>query len=93
MVKIKKSLNSIKESAEYSKERKKETNKAKARKALLREKMKLEGLKEGSGVPGKDLSSYDQDEIWELIQATRCLSNMPARQSKIKAKVPNKKNH
>ena len=84
---------------------KKETNKAKARKArfkamsseerkaLLREKMKLEGLQEGSGVPGKDLSSYDQNEIWELIHVTRCLSNMPAKQSKIKAKVPNKKNH
>ena len=34
------------------------------RKALIREKMKLEGLQEGSGVSGKDLSSYDRDEIY-----------------------------
>ncbi len=38
------------------------------RRILIREKMKAQGLEEGSGVPGKDLSSYDEDEIWDLIQ-------------------------
>ena len=38
------------------------------RKALIRKKMNDEGLKEGSEVPGKDLSSYDRDEIWDLIK-------------------------
>ena len=40
------------------------------RKALLRKKMKAEGLEEGSGV--KPLSSYDREEIWDLIEITSC---------------------
>ena len=61
------------------------------RKALIRAKMKAEGLQEGSGVPGKDLSSYDRDEIWDLIQVT---SYFPERQSKprrMKSKAANKR--
>ena len=44
------------------------------RKALLRKKMKAEGLEEGSGV--KPLSSYDREEIWDLIEITSCLPKM-----------------
>ena len=40
------------------------------RKALLRKKMKAEGLEEGSEV--KLLSSYDREEIWDLIEITSC---------------------
>ncbi len=40
------------------------------RKALLREKMKAEGLEEGSEV--KPLSAYDREEIWNLIEITSC---------------------
>ncbi|KGG14888.1 MULTISPECIES: hypothetical protein [unclassified Prochlorococcus] len=50
------------------------------RQALLRKKMKDEGLEEGSGVKGKGLSSYDQHEIWELIQVTSCLEQLKAKQ-------------
>jgi len=59
----------IQESNEKRKERFKAMSSAE-RKALIRAKMKAEGLKEGSGVPGKDLSSYDRDEIWNLIKVT-----------------------
>ena len=38
------------------------------RKALLRKKMKAKGLQKGSEV--KPLSSYDREEIWELIKIT-----------------------
>ena len=44
------------------------------RKALLRKKMKAEGLEEGSGV--KPLSSYDSEEIWDLIEITSCFPKM-----------------
>ena len=44
------------------------------RKALLRKKMKAEGLEEGSGV--KSLSSYDREEIWDLIEITSCFSKL-----------------
>ena len=44
------------------------------RKALLRKKMKAEGLEEGSGV--KPLSSYDKEEIWDLIEITSCFPKM-----------------
>ena len=39
-------------------------------------KMKVQGLIEGSGIPGKDLFSYDREDIWELIQITRCFPEM-----------------
>ena len=41
---------------------------------LIRKKMKEQGLVEGSGVQGKDLTSYDQKEIKDLIKLTSCLS-------------------
>jgi len=44
------------------------------RKALLRKKMKAEGLEEGSEV--KPLSSYDREEIWDLIEITSCFPKM-----------------
>ena len=46
------------------------------RKALIRKKMKAAGLVEGSGVPGKTLSSYDQDQVRELIRITSCFPEM-----------------
>jgi len=61
------------------------------RKALIREKMKAEGLREGSGVPGKDLSSYDRDEIWDLIQVTSCFPEMQAKPRAMKPKAPSEK--
>lgn len=36
------------------------------------EKMKVRGLEEGSGLPEKDLSSYDLNEVLDLIQVTSC---------------------
>ena len=74
-----------KESNEDINEERKERFKAMSsadRKALIRAKMKAEGLQEGSGVPGKDLSSYDRDEIWDLIQVT---SYFPEMQTKPRA--------
>jgi len=44
------------------------------RKALLRKKMKAERLEEGSEV--KPLSSYDREEIWDLIEITSCFPKM-----------------
>ena len=46
------------------------------RKALIRQKMKTEGLEEGSGISGKGLSSYDRDEIWDFIRITSCFPEM-----------------
>ena len=42
------------------------------RKMLIRKKLELQGLTEGSGVRGKDLSSYDKEEMIDLILLTRC---------------------
>ena len=61
------------------------------RKALIRKKMKAEGLEEGSGVPGKDLSSYDQNEVWGLIQVTTCFPEMQHKPRAIKPKAPSQK--
>ena len=61
------------------------------RKALIRAKMKAKGLQEGSGVQGKDLSSYDRDEIWDLIQVTRCFPEMQTKPRGMKPKTPSKK--
>ncbi|KGG14180.1 MULTISPECIES: hypothetical protein [Prochlorococcus] len=61
------------------------------RKALIREKMKAEKLQEGSGIPGKDLTSYDQDEIWELIQVTSFLPEMLTKPTTTKPKAPNRR--
>ena len=43
------------------------------RKILIRKKLELQGLTEGSGVREKDQSSYDKEEIIDLILITRCL--------------------
>ena len=79
-----------KESNEERKERFKAMSSA-DRKALIRAKMKAEGLQEGSGVPGKDLSSYDRDEVWDLIQVTSCFPEMQIKPRTMKAKAPSKK--
>ena len=79
-----------KESNEERKERFKAMSSA-DRKALIRAKMKTAGLQEGSGVPGKDLSSYDRDEIWDLIQVTSCFPEMQTKTRRMKAKAPSKK--
>ena len=42
------------------------------RKMLIRKKLELQGLKEGSGVREKDQSSYKKQEIIDLILITRC---------------------
>ena len=76
----------IKESRQARKERFKAMSSTE-RKALIRAKMKAEGLQEGSGVPGKDLSSYDRDEIWDLIQVTSCFPEMQTKPRTMKAKV------
>ena len=79
-----------KESNEERKERFKAMSSA-DRKALIRAKMKAEGLQEGSGVPGKDLSSYDRNEIWGLIQVTSCFPEMRTKPRTMKEKAPNKR--
>ena len=43
------------------------------RKMLIRKKLELQGLTEGSGVREKDQSSYDKEEMIDLILLTRCL--------------------
>jgi hypothetical protein len=42
------------------------------RKILIRKKLELQGLTEGSGVREKDQSSYEKEEIIDLILLTRC---------------------
>ena len=79
-----------KESNEERKERFNAMSSAE-RKALIRAKMKTEGLQEGSGVPGKSLSSYDRDEIWDLIQVTSCFPEMQTKLRRMRAKAPSKK--
>tara|TARA_Y100001968_G_scaffold301431_1_gene313690 strand:- start:193 stop:405 length:213 start_codon:yes stop_codon:yes gene_type:complete len=43
------------------------------RKTLIRAKMKAAGLEEGSGVSG---ATYDENDVWDLIRITSCLTNM-----------------
>ena len=60
-------------------ERRKEQFKAMSsseRKILIRQKLKAQGLEEGSGIPEKDLSSYDREGIWDLIEITSCFPEM-----------------
>ncbi len=80
-------------SQETSKERKQrfKAMSSAERKALIRAKLKAEGLQEGSGVPGKDLSSYDQYEVWDLIKVTSCIHEVRTKPRKIQANAPNKK--
>ena len=80
----------IQESNEKRKERFKAMSSAE-RKVLIRAKMKAEGLQEGSGVPGKSLSKYNQDEIWDLIQVTSYFPEMQTKPMAMKPKTPSKK--
>jgi len=80
----------IKETSEDRKERFKAMSSAE-REALIRAKMKAAGLQEGSGIPGKNLSSYDRDEIWDLIQVTKCFPEMQTKPRTMKPKAPSKK--
>ena len=59
------------ESREERKKRFKNLSSAE-RKLLIRKKLELQGLSEGSGVREKDQSSYDSEEIIELILLTKC---------------------
>ena len=79
----------IKESIEERKERFKAMSSAE-RKALIRAKMKVEGLQEGSGVLGKDLSSYDHQEIKGLIEVVSRFPEMQVKSRSIKEKIPDK---
>ena len=45
------------------------------RKKLIREKLKAQGLTEGSGVLEKDQSAYCNKEIIDLILITSCFQN------------------
>ena len=54
------------ESREERKKRFKNLSSAE-RKMLIRKKLELQGLTEGSGVRGKDQSSYDKEEMLSLI--------------------------
>jgi len=58
------------ESREERKKRFKNLSSAE-RKMLIRKKLELQGLKEGSGVE-KDQSSYEKEEMIDLILLTRC---------------------
>ena len=42
------------------------------RKILIRKKLQQQGLTEGSGVREKDQSSYNNEEMIDLILLTRC---------------------
>ena len=42
------------------------------RKILIRKKLELQGLTEGSGVKEKDQSSYEKKEMIDLNLLTRC---------------------
>ena len=42
------------------------------RKILIRKKLELQGLTEGSGLQEKDQSYYDKEEMIDLIILTRC---------------------
>ena len=62
------------ESREERKKRFKNLSSAE-RKMLIRKKLELQGLTEGSGVREKDQSSYDKEEMIDLILLTRCFQN------------------
>ena len=59
------------ESREERKKRFKNLSSAE-RKILIRKKLALQGLTEGIGVREKDQSSYDKEEMIDLILLTRC---------------------
>ena len=59
------------ESREERKKRFKSLSSAE-RKILIRKKIELQGLTEGSGVKKNDQSSSDKEEMIDLILLTRC---------------------
>ena len=59
------------ESREERKKRFKNLSSAE-RKMLIRKKLELQGLTEGSGVREKNQSPYDKEEMIALIILTRC---------------------
>ena len=59
------------ESREERKKRFKSLSSAE-RKILIRKKLERQGLTEGSGVKEKDQSSYDKEEMVDLILLTQC---------------------
>ena len=59
------------ESREERKKRFKNLSSAE-RKMLIRKKLELQGLTEGSGVREKDNTSYDKEEMIDLILLTSC---------------------
>ncbi len=59
------------ESSEERKKRFKELSSDERRK-IIRIKLKMQGLKEGSGVNEKDQTPYDKEEIVDLILITSC---------------------
>ena len=59
------------ESREERKKRFKSLSSAE-RKILIREKLEQQGLTEGSGVREEDQTTYDKEEIIDLIILTRC---------------------
>ena len=62
-----------KESPEERKERFKKLS-SKERKKLIKNKLNVQGLKEGSGVIEKNQSSYDKEEVINLILLSKCFS-------------------
>ncbi len=62
------------ETAEERKKRFKSLS-SKERKKLIRQKLKMQGLTEGSGVSEKDQSDYDKNEVINLILLTSCFQN------------------
>ena len=62
------------ESAEERKKRFKKLS-SKERKKLIRKKLIMQGLTEGSGVSEKNQSYYDKQEMIDLIVLTRCFQN------------------
>ena len=62
------------ESREERKKRFKSLSSAE-RKMLIRKKLEVQGLTEGSGVREKDQSSYDKEVMIDLILLTRCFQN------------------
>ena len=64
-------LNKGSESSEERKKRFKSLS-SEERKKMIRKKLKMQGLKEGSGVNEKNQTPYDKEEILDLILITRC---------------------
>ena len=64
-------LNKGSESSEERKKRFKSLS-SEERKKMIRIKLKMQGLKEGSGVNEKNQTPYDKEEILDLILITSC---------------------